>query len=1124
MPELDLVAISRWLSSPEFLKVAAVLVGVILTLKIASKLLEGGLVETIKQAFTTNWQLTILATSAFLLSIAAGSRTWDGMAQFTGEPILSLLITFGIQGVMLIIAWLIGESFAAGLASGRAKASHGGAIRRYSGGVAGLVVGGLMFAAAGVLGALYLGLIDPSRPAWGIAANDKFIQQITFGAIVVMLIGPLFMARSGGIIGDYANGLRIVLGNAVLWVMFFATAGTSVFFSYISLFDSIFPASERVRAAEIRAINQVSGIVADIGETATRRRIAEADGLFQSKAWASYERELDKAIRLASIAPEKIREEMVRVLREQESRIARLEEQRANASGGQAGLAQRKTALGEELTRLTTERPEVAVAVQEQKTVVSGIERRLDEQRAKVMAEEKGVEGSGKAGRGQFWRAAREEEGKMQAEMQVARERLKGHETRLAGIDKRIATIRAEVAQIDGDLAKLVGEAETAQRMISVAKTAGTGDRQEMTDPSATAAALDRERQNFRQKPEQASLATLQTLCTTLQGVSMKVASLRNDAAAIDCDPKQATEAAAPVFALNGGLAAYAQHCSGGDRLPQTGGTDALLLFGRKCLQDSGLASREAAPLAARFAALDLSRDDKAHKFVVSANAFTDGNRLAYLALAIAIGMDSLILMAALFGASAVRSPLTDLDGVNELTPEQLEAAIDATLLQTAEPARTLSALLQAQRPIAGTNGYTSEIWIDDYHPLSDDMRAVLTAGASIGAVRPFGDGRTQFQIKTGLSRYIAVAQKKKWPKKSEEAARRELVSVVGVALLPDPVSAAGAVIEELHPISDLEGYAAELNVNTLTDSSRQPLVRSVIGAGATVSGAVLRDQRTDGRYYVSNDFYKTLLMMRAGAVGPPRGGGPALPGPRPNGPRRLQEEPPRMITSGRSPRSSGSSSLTQRLESYSTRPSLRHEAKDAAARSGAAEASANLDQVDPRPYIDGIIQRLGIDANAETIEWLRADVEERPKRAGAALDKLMETKSTLGGQVRELERAGRAQVDGEVKRLENGADATHVRAINAAAIEVYEALAMLALLPGGRFEEVLRFCLDKLDDAGAPDSGHRDVDYRMQRQMRMLANELGQLDRETYESWAKVENLLLNYDEQGLPLMVVRN
>src|SRR5690606_38255141 len=132
---------------------------------------------------------------------------------------------------------------------------------------------------------LYLGIIDPDRPAWAFAADDKFAQQVAFIAIAVMLIGPLFMASSGGILGDYANGLRIVLGNAVLWVMFFACAGTSVFFSYVSLFDSIFPAAERERAAEIRAMNQVAGVVSDIGATAAQRRLSEADKFFQSESW-----------------------------------------------------------------------------------------------------------------------------------------------------------------------------------------------------------------------------------------------------------------------------------------------------------------------------------------------------------------------------------------------------------------------------------------------------------------------------------------------------------------------------------------------------------------------------------------------------------------------------------------------------------------------------------------------------------------------------------------------------------------------------------------------------------------------------------------------------------------------
>jgi hypothetical protein len=70
----------------------------------------------------------------------------------------------------------------------------------------------------------------------------------------------------------------------------------------------------------------------------------------------------------------------------------------------------------------------------------------------------------------------------------------------------------------------------------------------------------------------------------------------------------------------------------------------------------------------------------------------------------------------------------------------------------------------------------------------------------------------------------------------------------------------------------------------------------------------------------------------------------------------------------------------------------------------------------------------------------------------------------------------------------------------------------------------MLRHCLDQLDAAAAPDSGHRDIDFRMQRQMRMLAKDLEHQERDTYESWAAVENLILSYDELGPAMAVVRN
>ena len=76
-----------------------------------------------------------------------------------------------------------------------------------------------------------------------------------------------------------------------------------------------------------------------------------------------------------------------------------------------------------------------------------------------------------------------------------------------------------------------------------------------------------------------------------------------------------------------------------------------------------------------------MNRDDKAHRFVVTWNAFLDGNRLAYLALVLAIGVDALVFMSGLFGAQALRSPLSDVPSPKARSAHQLEAIIEAALL-----------------------------------------------------------------------------------------------------------------------------------------------------------------------------------------------------------------------------------------------------------------------------------------------------------------------------------------------------------------------------------------------------------------------------------------------------------
>ena len=69
----------------------------------------------IEKVLFTNWRLALIGAAALLLSLAGGWTTWDGMRNFTGESVLSAMFTFGIHGIMLIVAWLIGESFATGM-------------------------------------------------------------------------------------------------------------------------------------------------------------------------------------------------------------------------------------------------------------------------------------------------------------------------------------------------------------------------------------------------------------------------------------------------------------------------------------------------------------------------------------------------------------------------------------------------------------------------------------------------------------------------------------------------------------------------------------------------------------------------------------------------------------------------------------------------------------------------------------------------------------------------------------------------------------------------------------------------------------------------------------------------
>ena len=1024
----------------------------------------------LEETMFSNWRLALLGATGVILSLASGYTTWDGMRNFTGEAVLSGMVTFGIQGVMLIVAWLIGESFATGM---NQVAPDGSRVRPIDGKI-GMLLGLLLvalsfYALARSYGGLTAGL--------QIEDATRFSNLAIYFAFGLLLIAILFFRRDSDLAMPYVQSTRVVIKSAVLWVMFLACMATSVFFSFDSLFSAIFPQAERKRAAEIRSVNQVAAVVSDIGELTEKRRIEQAQALFTLPAWGAYEAELDKAARLASEAPEKIREQMTRELEAHKSRLAKLEEQKASAQSNQAGLVSRKQLLTDNVSRLESERPEAAQKVAEQKTVVSDAEKRLDEARAKVMAEEKGVEGSGKVGRGQFYRAAKGDEEKIQSELQVARERLKGHETRLNTISRGISTAKAELAQIDGSLANLKGEAETAAQMIAVAQSGARSDGPEKLDPGALASALERDRQQFRQKPEQKTLASLQNDCLAMQAVSLKVASLHGAASAIDCDPKQASEAAARVFALNAGVENFAAACAGGDRLADKKTTDDLLGFGRKCLQDSGLPSKDTAEVASRLSAIDLSRDDKAHRFVVTLNAFQDGNRLAYLALAIAVAIDSLVFMSGLFGANAVRSPLSDVPSLKARSASQLEGIIENALLpDTYESAR---ATLNAMRPITPHDGFTKEVWVPNDGSVNTHVMGVLNAGAAIGAVKRDPARPDHYLIRGELFEFLSVVAKKAFESDKEKGRLAELERAVGVALLRDVPTNVQIVQDALHPMNEDRGFSAEVRLKE-AHPQEQPIIRKVLNAGAAY-GVVQRVGNDPTHFYIHRDMVRTLSniqarLMMSGAYHQPRVAGPVYDQARHGG----------------------------RMQDYHAPIS----AEPAPAQIAAPKPRVPSDDEVRQQYIDNLLLAIGV--RPETYAIIAGPAVGAALAAVSAFAHVRSRNRMLAEHIESAEADARDAFQEAYNELYVGIrdeDEFRRSLLNEVRSELEHRWSVLMLMPEGKYESVIDDLLSRIE----PPAGKgqlRPTEQELYRLIKTLKSQLANSPRNSAEDWHRLERI----------------
>lgn len=1050
-----------------------------------AKRLAGKLEETL----FSSWQLTLLGTTGFVLSCASGYTTWDGMRNFTGEAILSGMITFGIQGVMLIVAWLIGESFATGM-NVQSTRTQSRLVDPQTQTIAGSLIGILLFIVGLTLVLQLTGQADIRLANTAALEWSKMGDKMLIFAFGLLTIALFTLYAASDMIRPYIQGARVFIRNSMLWVMFLACAATSVFFSFDSLFTSIFPQSERVRAAELRAQNQVAGIISDIETTIAERNASEQQALLQSEAWTSYDKNLSAIAHVASTSQGALERYINAQIEDRRRAVKDQQERMASAQSGQAGIATKKISLTEEKSRLAGERPGLAAEYAEKKADLDAKAKEIDAKRVEALAEDKGVEGTGKQGRGPVYRQRMGELEQLQNAYKIAEERTKDSQKRLSSTESRLATIDRELATIDGDLAKLKGEAETAEQRIKLAEETAKEGIGEKMDPSRLVPNFERTVAEFREKPSSEALAKIQSTCGDIYGALQQTPETKDKLAALDCDPKRTADAAVNLWALQAGISQFAGTCSGGDKLTANKSADELFAFARRCLQDSALPSQDTDVLRTKINHIELARDDKAHRFVVTWNAFSDGNKLAYLALAIAIAIDSLIFMSGLFGANAVRSPLSDVPTYKARSASQLEATINAAL--GPHPYETAWITLNALRPMTMADGFSAYCDLSTMDRANADrIRMVLTAGADIGAVETISHDPERYRVRSELREYLSSVCDKHFKTDATAKDKAQLNKLVSAALEPYPREHADIVLHSLEPIRETEGFTSILTLSEIKDDYDARVIRRVLNAGST-TGAVAPDKNVDDRYCIRPALYETLLNILAGT--PPN---PQFTIERH---RRLGLAPPAAYPNVRA--AGELHEVQEQLPLETEKPRLaRPQAKLAAL------SQAEYEQLGAY-YREELLGAIGLTSALADLRLANPHARQAMIEAYKALIDVGRSNPDLGRYLATFQKHQLGLMEDTVGRLsaECGDDPRKRQLLDSVQTRIEEDHSAYMLFPECG---MLTYLLEELERAAQPDDGLRNEEHSLMQQLRHVRDGLDQFDLSDPRSWQEINQRL---------------
>lgn len=704
--------------------------------------------QTRSEARPFNWQLALLFLTAIALSVASGWTTWDGMSNFTDTPWLSFLITFGIQGVMLVTAWLIGQSFVDAHVDDVPKPTHSNAAR----------FAAVLFGIALVLAAIVALALFDALPAFfkTHVSDDVPIMKLCLLAGALVIGSAVIQFQE--IRAAYVRNVSAIARNVPLWSMFLLCMMASVFFSFDSLFAKIYPPTERARASDIRAQRDLSVVLTKAAHAVAEQEAKAVKTLFTSQAWDGYNSGLREILTAASQAPALLRTQHAEeaaaasaAISEMRSDLARLDAQKAALEARRSTLAKQVDSLRDTLASHRAKREVLTTEREETISAATDLE-------AQMEAEQRGVGRSGKAGIGPAYRALNQQHVQLEIKLKELGQRIDEHAERREQLMSQLAAQETKSANLAGEISRLASQIDLRKTQLESGLKGGqAGVSQAVQAIEESAAEIASARKSFQKTATADDLVTLQQACTkTLVNLSTAGKAVYAGKPGIECSIGDLQGYVALIAERRRAAKTFESNCGKSAVTSQTS-TSTLLDVGRTCVRMAALDAADTAALGSFINRIALRRDDTAHRFVVTTNAFLDGNQLAYLALLIAFAIDALVFMSGLFGAAAEASARNRGSGhrfqnaismIERLSGPARFQLVLSTATDVASPA-AVKMLLEKAKPIEHDYGYAFELHQDENQ--SNEITSLLNAGIAAGTVA------WQYGAKPRYPRYLIM-------------------------------------------------------------------------------------------------------------------------------------------------------------------------------------------------------------------------------------------------------------------------------------------------------------------------------------------------------------------------------